>query len=232
MQILRHDKIAREYDKKYRSNIRNHLKRLRVLLKFIKPKKNSKILEVGVGSGLHLKEMYKTCKNIIGIDISTKMLKEAREKTGVKNLIVADTENMPFKDLSFDMVYTISTLHHTDYKKSISEFSRICKEGGKIGITEPNPLNPQQFFGALLKYSIEKGTFKMFLANLQREFALNNLKIIAKGYAIFIPTKIKNPSKKMIKIEELLEVMPVLKYFAGSNYIVCEKKQSQISGAC
>lgn len=224
-QISRHDLIAEEYDEKYRGNVRNHLKKLQVLLKHIKPKRGWKILEVGVGSGLHFREIRKYSKNIVGIDISKRMLAQARMKCGDGRLLIADAENMPFKDNSFDMVFTISTLHHTDYKKSIREFSRVCKPGGKIGITEPNPLNPQQFLGAMKNYSIEKGTFRMFLTNMEREFSSNNVSTVAKGFTIFIPTLIKKPTKIMIKLEKMLERAPILKHFAGSIYIVGEKRK-------
>jgi ubiquinone/menaquinone biosynthesis C-methylase UbiE len=174
-QISRHDLIAEEYDERFRGNARNHLRKLQVLLEHIKPRKSWRILEVGVGSGLHFREIRKYSRNIVGIDISKRMLAEARKKCKDGRLVLADAENTPFKDNSFDMVYTISTLHHADYKKSIREFSRICKPGGKIGITEPNPLNPQQFLGAMKNYSIEKGTFRMSLKNIEREFNENGI---------------------------------------------------------
>jgi ubiquinone/menaquinone biosynthesis C-methylase UbiE len=222
MQISKHDEIAREYNKTYRSNVRNHRRKLEILMRFLTPRKNSTMLEAGVGSGLHMKEVCKSCGNVVGLDISSKMLKEAKGE-GLKPLVLADTENLPFRDSCFDAVYTISTLHHTDYRKSIKEFARVCRQGGRLGVTEPNPLNPQQSIGAIKRYSVEKGTFSMSISNLQREMVSSGMKILAKGSAIFIPTMFKNPSPLMLRIERVLEKLPVVRSFAGVNYVVGEK---------
>lgn len=79
---------------------------------------NSKILEVGVGTGriaIPLAEKLKT--NTIGIDISVEMLQKCQEKMSSKSsaakiqLIVADGLKLPFTDNQFDIILTCHVTH-------------------------------------------------------------------------------------------------------------------------
>ncbi|MCB2154881.1 methyltransferase domain-containing protein [bacterium] len=47
--------------------------------------------------------------------------------------IVADTENLPFADASFDVVFTRSSLHHVkDLPAALAEMARVCRPGGQL----------------------------------------------------------------------------------------------------
>lgn len=51
------------------------------------------------------------------------------------DLQVADAENLPFADSSFDLVYSWGVLHHTpDTERAITEVLRILKPGGMAKI--------------------------------------------------------------------------------------------------
>lgn len=48
-------------------------------------------------------------------------------------LFVADAENLPFKDNTFDFIYSWGVLHHTpNYQKAIREIHRVLKPDGKF----------------------------------------------------------------------------------------------------
>src|SRR3989344_1043079 len=87
--------------------------------------KPGKLLEIVCGIGNSLPLFLQKGFDCIGIDISSKMIKNARkfaEKNHVNfNLEVASALNLPFKDRQFDYVISIAVLHHLD-----SEGKRLC----------------------------------------------------------------------------------------------------------
>ena len=100
--------------------------------------RNRKFLEVGVGTGLTI-GLYPKKSNIIGIDISERMLSRAR-KNALKSqnghnvtFQVMDALDLEFEDDTFDAViasYVITTV--TDPLKACLEMKRVCKRGGQI----------------------------------------------------------------------------------------------------
>lgn len=92
-------------------------------------KKYSKgaVLDLGCGTGYHLASV----ENAIGVDISEKMLKLARDKG--RPIIQGNIEQLPIKTNSVDTVFCFySTLNLIDYQEFGKEASRIAKRGGKI----------------------------------------------------------------------------------------------------
>ena len=105
----------------------------------------STVIDVATGTAEVISEGFK--KNLIGvaigIDPSRKMLKIGKEKldkihADKKYLLVdAVAETIPFKDNMFDAATIAFGIRNTiDYKKSLTEISRVLKPGGKIGILE------------------------------------------------------------------------------------------------
>ena len=97
----------------------------------------TKILEVGVGTGLSLPLYPRHCE-ITGIDLCDSMLKRGRDKVRryVLNhvqLVKMDASSLQFEDETFDAVvaaYVISTV--PDPRKVLLEMIRVCKENGRI----------------------------------------------------------------------------------------------------
>ncbi len=85
--------------------------------------KNSKSVDIGCGYGSV--EFYSP--DTVGVDFSTEALERAR-KLGVKNLVNAPAENLPFKDNEFEIAVSIGTLEHVEnLEKAISEITRISE---------------------------------------------------------------------------------------------------------
>ena len=99
----------------------------------------SRVLEVGVGTGLNL-PLYPHDCSVTGIDISEEMLKKGRERVqemGMSNvqLMVMDGSKLDFPDDSFDRViatYVISAV--PDPVKTLLEMRRVCKPSGHLVI--------------------------------------------------------------------------------------------------
>jgi len=97
---------------------------------------DKKVLEVGVGDGIDHLELAKAGAILSGIDITPKSIeltKKNLELHGYKsNLLVADAENLPFEDNSFDVVYSFGVLLSVpDTQKAIDEICRVLKPSGK-----------------------------------------------------------------------------------------------------
>ena len=99
-----------------------------------------RILEVGVGTGLSLRD-YASGSRVVGIDISEGMLRRARERvrrlglSQVEAIRVGDAERLDFDDASFDVVvaqYVVTAI--PDPERALDEFVRVVRPGGEIVI--------------------------------------------------------------------------------------------------
>ncbi|MDA8226734.1 MAG: methyltransferase domain-containing protein [Desulfitobacterium hafniense] len=101
------------------------------------------VLDAGCGSGLTACYLAKTigCK-IVGIDINLQMVEKAcqrAEKEGVSHLVefrVADVNNLPFANDSFDLVMAESITVFLDKVKVYREFYRVLKPEGRVADLE------------------------------------------------------------------------------------------------
>lgn len=92
-----------------------------------------RILEVGCGTGLILKDVATFAEYAYGIDISPGMLSKAEER-GL-NVEVADATSLPFEDNSFDVVYSFKVLAHIeDWELCMKEIMRVLRPGGHMVI--------------------------------------------------------------------------------------------------
>jgi len=107
----------------------------------------SKILDLGTGSGYLAFPIAKTYNDseIIGLDIAVKTLAENRKKASQMeltnlNFVDYDGINFPFKDNTFDYVVTRYALHHfPNINRTFKEISRVTKSGGILFISDPTP---------------------------------------------------------------------------------------------
>lgn len=95
-----------------------------------------RVLLVAVGTGLDL-EYFPSGANVVGIDISSKMLEKAKKKlhdnTTDTQLVRADVQMLGFADNSFDSVVTSCTFCSVpDPVLGLRELRRVLKPGGKL----------------------------------------------------------------------------------------------------
>ena len=93
---------------------------------------SGKGIDLGCGTGT-IDNLPNT--NIVGIDISPKMIEKYTEKNQIG--IVADIENLPFKNHSFDFAISNFSLHWTNLEKSIQEIHRVLKPNGYLILSIP-----------------------------------------------------------------------------------------------
>ena len=101
--------------------------------------RGQRVLEVGVGMGADYLEWLKAGARATGVDLSSASLERARRRCAAAgfepDLQVADAENLPFPDNSFDVVYSYGVLHHSpDTARCIRQVLRVLKPGGQARI--------------------------------------------------------------------------------------------------
>lgn len=95
------------------------------------------ILDIGCGIGPFEQKLRDF--NIIGLDSSIEMLKEARKRSD-KNFVLGDAEDLCFGNSSFDAVLYVTTLEFvSDYQRAIREAYRVTKPYGKLLVMMLNP---------------------------------------------------------------------------------------------
>jgi len=96
--------------------------------------KGKRLLSIGVGSGVLEETLIKDYGvDITGVDITEELLKRAQAK-GVKT-VLANGEDLPFGDASFDIVLICESIGHMDLDKVLAEAARVLRQEGEIHIT-------------------------------------------------------------------------------------------------
>ncbi len=95
-----------------------------------------RILEVGGGMGTDLSQFARHGALVTDLDLSFRHLDLARKNFSLRglsaNFLHADAETFPFKDESFDVVYSNGVIHHTPNTPDVvQEIYRVLKPGGK-----------------------------------------------------------------------------------------------------
>jgi len=103
--------------------------------------KTDAVLEIGCGFGRSISYISDLCKRVSAIDISEKMIVEAKKNNGtVKNVdfFVSEAENTPFSNESFDKVICFAVFDALNQTQSLLEMNRVLKNNGKLLITGKN----------------------------------------------------------------------------------------------
>ena len=101
-------------------------------------KSSKRILDLGCGEGTRL-ENLKTKGDKTGVDVSDFAIKKAKKKFSHVQFIKADIEKLPFKSNSFDLVYCMFVIEHTNNpEKVLRETVRVLEDGGTLILGAPN----------------------------------------------------------------------------------------------
>jgi ubiquinone/menaquinone biosynthesis C-methylase UbiE len=134
--------LAPFYDFFFGADVKSERMLRQNLVEHLGLKTGYNVLEVSVGTGANLPNIYKRIgKNgrISGLDISEGMLARCREnikKWGIPaELVIGNAAHLPYKDNSFDAVLHFGGLNYfSDKRKSIMEMVRVAKPGARIVI--------------------------------------------------------------------------------------------------
>jgi SAM-dependent methyltransferase len=110
--------------------------------------REARLLEIGCGMGTDLLQFARGGACCTGIDLTPRSIEITRHRFQLYNedgaFMISDGEHLPFRDESFDVVYSNGVLHHTpDTAGAIREVHRVLRPGGtaKVMLYHRNSLN-------------------------------------------------------------------------------------------
>lgn len=132
-----YDETAGDYDREWASYVdattRETLRRLTL------PEEAS-VLDVGCGTGALLDELRRldAGRTLAGVDLSSRMLSQAAEKTEEAVLLsAAAAEKLPFDENDFDVVVSCNAFHFfVEPRSFIAEVRRVLRPGGRLVVTD------------------------------------------------------------------------------------------------
>ena len=132
-----------------------------------------------------------------GVDISEPTVRQARaaftRDSGPLRAAAADVRALPFRDASFDLIYSMGTIEHFDEtEQAVREMARVLKPGGRAIIGVPNRHDPflrpllatvMQAVG-LYAYGYEKSYSRRALRDMLERAGFT---VVAETAILFIP---------------------------------------------
>jgi SAM-dependent methyltransferase len=131
------------------------------------------ILDVGCGIGTYVRKFGEYSPHVFGIDVELDRVLEGAQT--LPHLLVAQSENLPYSDESFDVIVLNEVIEHvTDDARTIAESVRLLRTGGRLVIFAPNRLYLFETHGVYLgkRYVFRLVPFVNWLPDpLRRRFA-------------------------------------------------------------
>lgn len=151
------------------------------------------VLDVACGTGTLLAMADQKGLVRFGIDISTGMLAQAREKMPNAKLYLASYYKIPFPDEQFDNVVATNALSGSfiNAEKVLSEMIRVCKIGGEVHIAEWPRAEEETFFERLFVKiaSLNDDAPKDYRKIFKNLGYMPDVEALSKHYHIFSITK-------------------------------------------
>ena len=214
-----YDKISDVYFKRRYDIDFNYNRDIEVpaMIKAIGKVKNKVILDLGCGFGDHaVKLSKKSAKKIIGIDISKKLIKLAKEKKP-KNceFFVGDMrKKLKLKNNSFDIVFSSLAIHYIkNLGRLFKEINRVLKKGGLFLFSTGHPIFNQVNQSPVHLVGVErnKDKRKIFGNYFKEALVKQNLGAlgIIKLYNYTLQTLIQTALKNNFELIDYIETKPV-----------------------
>ena len=159
----------------------------------------SNFLDLGCGTGWAVRYVSTLLKgegHFVGIDLSEKMIKKAKEIAAGMNSVIfyeASSEALPLEDDFFDNIICTFSFHHYSHpEKALSGAQRVLKPGGRIYILDPTSDDFLTKLADWLSQKIEKEHVKQnSTAEFKQMFSETGLRYLrTKTMLPFYPVKV------------------------------------------
>ena len=201
-----YDKLAKEYhDKRRKKSPYNEYTEMPMTLKLLGNVKGKKILDLGCGSGIYVKELIKKGAKIKAMDISSELIKIARqENPKIEFKIGSISKKLPYKKGEFDIVLGALVMHYIDnWTPAFKEIKRVLKPKGLFVFSTENP-----FRTAVKRIAYKGKKFKEVKNYFDEKLKVN---------------KIKTPEGKNITIMRYRKTYEtIMKYILINNFEIID----------
>jgi SAM-dependent methyltransferase len=221
------DQIATIYDESLPAHVVEHYLRKRTaFLTAIQAPGSA--LDVGCGTGALAERLADRGYRVTGVDPSQGMLDVMRARAPGVEAVHGSGAELPFDSDSFDLVYTIATLHHIAdpeaVERTLGEMVRVSRPEGRIVVWDHNPRNP---YWSSLMARVPQDTGEERLVGAQEIVA----GISAAGGRLlscrrlgFVPDFTpRRALRAAAALERLCELTPGLRAVAAHNVVVATK---------
>ncbi len=214
----------------------------KLLLRFLDLKKDDKALEIGCGPGKWSKIVSGDCANLTAVDISKKMINEAKKYCKDKNVRFLHGDIMKLRlNQKFDKIYAVRVLEYIKDKEGfVRKMSDLLNENGKfVVVTKSKPClwditkREEGFWQEKITYNEFRKLLKRnFFHKIKIKPVIIRLPIFANGNREFpiIGKTFERPVLSIFRkltemshnVPELLEKLPML---LSESYITCAEKR-------
>jgi len=137
----KYDEVASAYDRRWQIYVQPTLG---YFAKALSLRGNERVLDVSCGTGELMARLHTRYSDLelVGVDLSAEMLREARAKLGeVPHITLrqGNAEALPFDEATFDVVVSTSAFHYYEHpEQALSEFQRVLRPGGHLAMMDWN----------------------------------------------------------------------------------------------
>jgi ubiquinone/menaquinone biosynthesis C-methylase UbiE len=235
-----YDNEAATYDKtRFGNDMGRHLDYMqKKILESLIDLSGKLVLEVGIGTGRFGTWLAKKGFEVVGIDISKKMLKKTKEKNVTLNVdvevIIADFHSLPFKKDLFDNCICINVMDHfSSFDEFFKQVRKVIKPQGSLVFNFSNSQSPYlpvatviNLSGhALFKSKILSRwlTFKeVYVSLLGASFSVKSVR----GCMIASPIPFGERLVRIVRSINLISERSRLRFFSGSVFVKAETNAS------
>lgn len=208
--------------KNFSGNARN--KRAKIFREGFSINQDTKILDLGSENGVNisniLRETEANPKNVYIADIEANAVQEGNRNFGCQAVLIGESENLPFADKFFDIVFCSSVIEHTTVNKaevwnwkSDKQFRVVAFSRQKMFADEIVRLGRQYFVQTPSKtFPIESHSWLPLIGYFPRELLLPTLKLSNRFWVKQTP-----PDFNLLGVDDMKKLFPEAK-------IICEKK--------
>ena len=163
-------KLARQRARSGKDSFKFEAYQARMVVNFLERRginfKNLRVLDLGSGRGGYSYEFVKKGAEVISVDIENVFFQKIKHV----NYILGDARKLPFKESSFDFIFSSSMIEHIKNQESvIKELSRVVKKKGLCYLSFPpfwSPVGAHQFkpfhyFGEKLAIKLSRKFYKV-----------------------------------------------------------------------
>ena len=142
--------------------------------------KGKRVLEIGCGLGFNTQQFSSHGADIVSIDQTFTAAISTMKRLTIYNLkgsvVVANAEELPFKDESFDFVWSWGVIHHTPRTDvAVEEIDRVLDQNGKTKVMVYHRASLYHWYNIMFINGILKGKLlKMSPQDLRNWFSDNH----------------------------------------------------------